>query len=70
MEHLGIQVGPGTSVQLTPALGVHSEVGTLRTVLVCRPGLAHQRLTPSKGAELLFDACSGCTRRRRTTMSC
>ena len=23
-----------------PTLGVHSEVGTLRTVLVCRPGLA------------------------------
>ena len=26
--------------------GVHSEVGKLRTVMVCRPGLAHQRLTP------------------------
>ena len=37
------------------ALGVHSEVGTLRTVLVCRPGLAHQRLTPGNRAELLFD---------------
>jgi arginine deiminase len=36
-------------------LGVHSEVGTLRTVLVCRPGLAHQRLTPGNRAELLFD---------------
>ena len=24
--------------------GVHSEVGRLRTVMVCRPGLAHQRL--------------------------
>src|ERR1041384_6219786 len=36
-------------------LGVHSEVGRLRTVLVCRPGLAHQRLTPSNRAELLFD---------------
>jgi arginine deiminase len=35
--------------------GVHSEVGTLRTVLVCRPGLAHQRLTPGNRAELLFD---------------
>src|SRR5204863_8167768 len=36
-------------------LGVYSEVGTLRTVMVCRPGLAHQRLTPGNRAELLFD---------------
>ncbi len=36
-------------------LGVHSEVGTLRTVLVCRPGMAHQRLTPGNRADLLFD---------------
>jgi arginine deiminase len=35
--------------------GVHSEVGKLRTVLVCRPGLAHQRLTPGNRADLLFD---------------
>jgi arginine deiminase len=35
--------------------GVHSEVGKLRTVLVCRPGLAHQRLTPGNAEELLFD---------------
>ncbi len=26
-------------------LGVHSEAGKLRKVLVCSPGLAHQRLT-------------------------
>src|SRR5262245_24127145 len=55
-----------TSVAASPAhttlnnrtadsLGVHSEVGTLRTVIVCRPGLAHQRLTPGNRAELLFD---------------
>src|SRR4249920_647379 len=37
------------------APGVHSEVGRLRTVMVCRPGLAHQRLTPGNAAELLFD---------------
>ena len=37
------------------ALGVHSEVGKLRTVMVCRPGLAHQRLTPGNRADLLFD---------------
>src|SRR5438132_292720 len=36
-------------------LGVHTEVGKLRTVLVCRPGLAHQRLTPGNRADLLFD---------------
>ena len=35
--------------------GVHSEVGRLRKVLVCRPGLAHERLTPSNSHELLFD---------------
>jgi len=35
--------------------GVHSEVGKLRTVMVCRPGLAHQRLTPGNRADLLFD---------------
>jgi arginine deiminase len=35
--------------------GVHSEVGKLRTVMVCRPGLAHQRLTPGNCRELLFD---------------
>src|SRR5262245_40264440 len=37
------------------SLGVYSEVGALRTVMVCRPGLAHQRLTPGNRAELLFD---------------
>ena len=36
-------------------LGVHSETGVLRQVLVCRPGLAHRRLTPSNCHELLFD---------------
>src|SRR5688500_14749791 len=35
--------------------GVHSEVGTLRKVLVCAPGLAHRRLTPTNSDELLFD---------------
>ncbi|MDW5377937.1 arginine deiminase [Halomonas sp. HP20-15] len=36
-------------------LGVHSEIGKLRKVLVCSPGLAHQRLTPSNCDDLLFD---------------
>jgi arginine deiminase len=35
--------------------GVYSEVGLLRIVMVCRPGLAHQRLTPGNCAELLYD---------------
>src|SRR6188768_2929094 len=34
---------------------VHSEVGKLRKVLVCSPGLAHERLTPTNCDELLFD---------------
>ena len=37
------------------AFGVHSEVGRLRKVLVCAPGLAHERLTPSNCDDLLFD---------------
>jgi arginine deiminase len=36
-------------------LGVWSEAGRLRRVLVCAPGLAHQRLTPENCDELLFD---------------
>ena len=35
--------------------GVHSEVGTLRKVMVHRPDLSLQRLTPSNHDELLFD---------------
>ncbi|WP_213991340.1 arginine deiminase [Sodalis sp. dw_96] len=35
--------------------GVYSEVGKLRKVLVCAPGRAHNRLTPSNCDELLFD---------------
>ena len=35
--------------------GVHSEVGKLRTVMVCKPSLAHQRLTPGNCHQLLFD---------------
>jgi len=35
--------------------GVYSEVGKLRSVMVCAPGRAHQRLTPSNNDDLLFD---------------
>ena len=37
------------------AFGVHSEVGKLHKVMVCAPGKAHQRLTPSNCDQLLFD---------------
>ena len=40
---------------VTSAYGVHSEVGRLRKVLVCAPGLAHRRLTPTNSDDLLFD---------------
>jgi arginine deiminase len=43
----------GTATETT--LGAHSEVGTLRTVMVHRPDLAHERLSPSNCHELLFD---------------
>jgi arginine deiminase len=36
-------------------VGVWSEIGKLRRVLVCQPDLAHQRLTPDNADELLFD---------------
>ncbi|GHD52490.1 arginine deiminase [Mycetocola manganoxydans] len=42
-----------TSISAT--YGVHSEVGALRKVLVCEPGLAHRRLTPTNADSLLFD---------------
>src|SRR5690349_5002318 len=46
-----------TDTATSPAagFGVHSEVGQLRKVLVCAPGLAHERLTPSNCDDLLFD---------------
>ena len=39
-----------------PDLGVFSEVGRLRSVLVCRPALAHRRLSPRNCREWEFDA--------------
>ena len=36
-------------------VGVHSEVGKLRKVMVHRPDLSLRRLTPSNHDELLFD---------------
>ena len=46
---------PAPPVLDRPSLGVHSEVGRLRTVLVAAPGLAHTRLTPDTASSLLFD---------------
>jgi arginine deiminase len=42
-------------MSVSSTYGVHSEVGKLRKVLICAPGLAHRRLTPSNNDELLFD---------------
>jgi arginine deiminase len=39
----------------TPRVGVWSEAGRLRRVMVCSPGLAHLRLTPDNCDSLLFD---------------
>ena len=36
-------------------VGVWSEIGKLRRVLVCPPGLAHERLTPDTAEDLLYD---------------
>ncbi|PKQ25022.1 MAG: arginine deiminase [Actinobacteria bacterium HGW-Actinobacteria-4] len=46
---------PSATTASAAPWGVHSEVGQLRSVLVCSPGLAHTRLTPSNRADLLFD---------------
>jgi arginine deiminase len=42
-------------MKMTNTFGVHSEVGKLRKVIVHRPGLDLQRLTPSNHDDLLFD---------------
>jgi arginine deiminase len=44
-----------TTIAPATTYGVHSEVGKLRKVMVCRPGLAHLRLTPDNCHDLLFD---------------
>lgn len=44
-----------TIAHQSKANGVHSEVGRLHKVLVCAPGRAHSRLTPSNCDDLLFD---------------
>jgi arginine deiminase len=45
-----------SAVETRPlAVGVHSEVGPLREVIVHRPGLELDRLTPANASSLLFD---------------
>ena len=44
-----------TKNKIPSKFGVHSEVGKLHKVMVCAPGKAHNRLTPSNCDELLFD---------------
>jgi arginine deiminase len=43
------------STETGTAIGANSEVGKLHTVMVHRPDLAHERLSPSNCHELLFD---------------
>src|SRR4051794_18933370 len=43
------------SAAVETTLGTHSEVGALRTVIVHRPDLAHERLSPTNCHALLFD---------------
>ena len=45
----------GATAGTAVALGVHSEVGRLRRVVLHRPDLELRRLTPSNKDELLFD---------------
>jgi arginine deiminase len=44
-----------TGHELALQVGVHSEIGRLREVVVHRPGRELDRLTPANAAELLFD---------------
>jgi len=57
MAQSGLTTERGTAATTVaaPRLGVDSEVGTLRRVLLHRPGLELQRLTPANKDELLFD---------------
>lgn len=54
VAHNNAPAGAQAAVTTRP-LGVHSEVGTLRQVIVHRPGIELDRLTPDNCEELLFD---------------
>jgi arginine deiminase len=54
----GTSTGTSTATStgaIAPRVGVWSEAGRLRRVMVCAPGLAHLRLTPDNCDTLLFD---------------
>src|SRR3954453_8643762 len=54
-DHLTSELATAPLALARPAPGVHSEAGVLRTVLVHRPGLELERLTPRNKDDLLFD---------------
>src|SRR4051794_14879127 len=53
-RHMTTAVEP-SAAPAYPPIGVHSEVGKLRTVMIHRPDLELKRLTPENHDELLFD---------------
>lgn len=55
LSGLCVPLGERVTAKPSDAYGVHSEVGKLHKVLVCSPGLAHERLTPTNCDDLLFD---------------
>ncbi|KAB8194092.1 arginine deiminase [Nonomuraea phyllanthi] len=54
-----------TSQDVTLKVGIHSEIGRLREVVVHRPGAELDRLTPDNAAQLLFDDVLWADRARR-----
>jgi arginine deiminase len=54
-DHATPELAAAAWATASTGLGVHSEVGVLRTVLVHRPGLELERLTPRNKDDLLFD---------------
>jgi arginine deiminase len=55
MSDVTSPLGAASRAAPSPVLGVNSEAGVLRSVLVHRPGLELERLTPRNKDELLFD---------------
>lgn len=53
---VGLNLRRSTTGPIGLSHGVYSEVGKLRSVLACRPGLAHERLSPRTCRELKFAA--------------
>ncbi|MEV4173321.1 arginine deiminase [Nonomuraea sp. NPDC049709] len=54
-----------TNQDIALRVGIHSEIGRLREVIVHRPGLELDRLTPGNATELLFDDVLWADRARR-----